>query len=126
TTKMDSVPFEDALTPGVQVSEHEDGDEDNHLDQQQAPEVDAADAGVNLPVQGGGEDSGPRVKEDDFDIEHEENHRHDVKPDIEPLVGGADRDHPALIRLFLARPGAGGADNDRQDDVPHREPDSDD
>ena len=73
---------------------------------------------------GAGEDRRPRVEEDDFDVEDQEDHRDDVEADVEPLAGVADRHHAALVRRLLARAGAARADQERDDDVADGEADA--
>src|SRR5699024_1761437 len=62
-----SVPFEDALAPGVKVGDEEDGDEGEHFDEHRPGLFVAGGDGV-------GEKRCPRVEEDDFDVEDEEDH----------------------------------------------------
>ena len=67
-----------------------------------------------------------RIEEDDVYVKDEEDHRDDVKADIEALAGVADRHHAAFVRLFFARSGAAGTDHEGQNDVSNGEPDAHD
>ena len=72
-------------------------DEDQHLDQQQAPDF------VQLL-----ECRRPRQHEHGLDIEHDEQHGHEIEFDREPLSGIAQNRHAGLIRSDLARGAAVG------------------
>src|SRR4249919_2029544 len=83
-----SVPLQTAAPPDVGVRDKHRDDEQHHLDQPEQPE----------PVEG----YGPRVKEDDLDVEHDEEHRGQVvlhrEPDAGRLTGRLDA---ALVGLEL-------------------------
>src|SRR6266567_3520328 len=93
-----SIPFESAPLPDVHVSHEQDGEEDEHVGQQEphprsrrpACEVDRA----------------PGDQENCFDVEHDEQHRDQVELDREPLVGVAQGGHAALVGLELRGGGA--------------------
>lgn len=79
------VELEDTFSVAVDV--RNDGGEHEEED---AEEPDGG--GVGAWVEGG-EGLRPRVEEDDFDIEDEEDHRDEVKADIEAFTGGIDGGH---------------------------------
>src|SRR5258706_4845076 len=105
-----------ALAPGVDVGQQEDQDEEDDLDQQEA---------APRFCDRVGEDRGPGIEEDDFDVEDQEDHGHDVESHVEALARVADRHHAALVGLFLAFAGASRADDDRRRDVGDGEADRD-
>ncbi len=76
-------PFEIAETPEVDVADHDDGEEDEHVDE------------------GGGaeflEDGGPGVEEGDFDIEDEEDEGDDVEAEIELDPALAEGEFAAFV-----------------------------
>ena len=67
---------------------------------------------------------GPGIEERDLDVEEQENHRHQVELDRLALAGITDRRHAAFIRRELFRRGTLRADQVRQSDRHHREPDA--
>src|SRR5215207_6048968 len=104
-----SVPFQSTPPPDVGVRDEHGDDEDDHLDQ---PE-DAQRLVVH----------GPRVEEDDLDVEDDEEHRRQVVLDREaaPGEGLVDRLDAALVGLELgpvvpARPDVrGGGDREQRE-----------
>src|SRR3954463_818051 len=68
-----SFPLQPAAPPHVRVGDEDGGDEDDHLDQPEDAE----------PVVG----DGPRVEEDDLDVEDDEEHRRQVVLHREPAAG---------------------------------------
>jgi hypothetical protein len=83
-------PFQSALLPHVHERDEDQPDEHDHFDQPEQSERAKRD--------------GPRVEEDRFDVEDDEQHRHHVELDREP--GGlrqADRLHPRLVGRHLDR-----------------------
>jgi hypothetical protein len=83
------VELEDALAVAVDVCN--DGGEHEEED---AEEPDGG--GIGAWVEGG-EGLGPRVEEDDFDIEDKEDHGDEIEADIEAFTGGVDRGHPGFV-----------------------------
>src|SRR5919107_4848713 len=83
------VPLESATAPHVGVGDEDRGDEDDHLDQPEHAQRVVGD--------------GPRVEEDDLDVEDDEEHRRQVVLDREPAAGQRllDRLDPALVGVEL-------------------------
>src|SRR5258705_9395548 len=91
---MVSIPLKCAALPDVEVADEQDDEEHEHLDQQE-PHRDAAGRG-SAEI-----DRGPRNQEHGLDVEHDEEHRHEIELDGEPLMGAAEGRHPALVRLVF-------------------------
>src|SRR5207245_488065 len=92
----DSNPIQRAFPPGVEVTDQQDGHEDQHFDEpEQAQRVVL---------------HGPRVEEDDFQVEYQVQHGQHVVADVEAVAGVADARHAALVRLQLDRVGVAGPD----------------
>src|SRR3954463_13685668 len=62
-----SVPLQSAAAPDVGVGDEHGCDEQDHLDEPEQPQL--------------GERDGPRVEEDDLDVEDDEEHRRQVELD---------------------------------------------
>ena len=84
-----AVPLQVAFPPDVGVSNQENPEEDDHLDEGKPPK--------RL------EDQGPREQHDHFDIEDQENQRNDIEADVEADASVADRRLSALIGGEFAR-----------------------
>src|ERR1700740_1685127 len=68
-----SLPFQRAVIPGVHEAHHYDREERRHLDQARNAER--------------AEDHGPRVKEDELDIEQDKENRGEIELDRQPADG---------------------------------------
>src|SRR5262245_34991034 len=92
-------PLEHALPPGVHVPDAQRGDEHDYF-----PEHDPAE---RLPPARPGPigigDDRPRVEEEQFDVEYQEQDGDQVELDVELHPGTADRVHPRLVRHELDR-----------------------
>jgi hypothetical protein len=80
-------PVENAFFDGVNVSDGHESEKTGH-----APK-DARTMSVDHRF----EIDGPRIEEDDLDIEKDEEHRHEVKLHRESRLGFSLRDHAALV-----------------------------
>src|SRR5690606_41276896 len=86
-----SVPVQAATPPHVGVRDEDGADEQEHLDKPEQTEQ----------IEG----HGPRVEEDDLDVEDDEQHRGQIELDREPLAPDRLRRRldPALVRLKIGR-----------------------
>src|SRR5439155_12144830 len=97
-----SSPVEGLVLPEVGVPDAQDQEEDDHL----AEERRAA----------GPEDERPWVEERDLDVEQDEDHRDQKELDRDPLPGGVEERHAALVRIELAARSEAGAQHGRKED----------
>src|SRR2546425_6361053 len=81
------VPLEGTAFPYVDVSHPENREEHQHLDQEEPHAQRSA-----RPAE---ENRAPRDQEHRLDVEHDEQHRHEVELDRKALVGRAERRHAA-------------------------------
>src|ERR1700680_987321 len=88
------MPVERALLPQVNVPDQEDGDVNDHLDETESSKAQRLLEHVAINI-------GPRVQEDSFHIEQNENHGYEIEFDREGLPGIAGRHHAAFVRLLL-------------------------
>ncbi len=107
-----SVPAEDTLLPGIDV-----GDDRGKQEEEDSPEEQHGLTAHWLKL---GEIHSPRIEKDDFDIENQEGHGHDVEADIESLPCGPYWIHPRLVRLVLGFAVCLRAEDSGSDDVYNR------
>src|SRR5713101_1714302 len=93
------VPVESALLPEIEVTNQQDGNVKHHLCEAKP---------VQVP-----KDVSPRIQEDGFHVEKDENHRHEIKFDGKGLASVPGRLHAALVRELLGAAGPAPADKDR-------------
>lgn len=111
-----SVPAENALAPCIDVCDDAGTDEERD-----AREEECCFRTARLEL---AECDCPRIEEDDFDIEDEEGHRHDVEADIEALARRADRVHARLVGQPLHQRFDAWSEQCTADDVDRREAES--
>src|ERR1700732_2214948 len=93
------MPVERALFPQINVPDQEDSDVNEHLYEPKSSHAHRALDHVAINI-------GPRVQEDRFHIEQNENHRYEIEFDGEGLPGVAGGHHAAFVRLLLGAIGA--------------------
>src|SRR5215470_7882925 len=80
-------PVQHALLDDVKEARQDQDDEQEHLDKGKHLQVAVHDS--------------PRIEEDRFDVEQDEDHRDQVEPYAEALLGGAGRGDAAFVRQIL-------------------------
>src|SRR5437879_5711027 len=112
STSLGSVPLQCPALPHVHVSHAQDEQEDQHFDQQEPH--------AQRPAPPTEVDRAPGDQEHGLDVEHDEQHRHEVELHGEALVGGAERRHAALVGGVFEGGRPFGADEVRQPDHARR------
>ena len=108
-SRHQSIVPEHTLAPRISKRDDARQDEEQHAGQE---ERGVAGAGAEA-----WEGDGPRIEENDFDVEQQERHGDDVEADIEAAFGGADGVDAGFVRAALDLALAAGAQQQRADDV---------
>lgn len=87
-------------------------------EEQDPPEKEQAKITVRVEIV---EDDGPRVEEDDLDVEQEKRHGHDVEPDVEAAAGRAERIDTGFVGHALDAALPGRSQDRAEHDVTDRE-----
>src|SRR5438477_8317178 len=108
STSLGLIPLQGTSFPDVEVAHAQDEQEDQHLDQQEPH--------AQRPARPAEVDRAPGDQEHRLDVEHDEQHRHEVELHGEALVGGAERRHAAFVGGVFEGGRPFGADEVRQPD----------
>src|SRR5262249_38635312 len=86
---LDDRPIERALPPDIEVADEHESDEEQHLDESEQ---------LQLAI-----DHRPGIQKHGFDVEQDEDHRHQIKLDAESVFGVTCGCDATLVRSILLR-----------------------